>query len=87
MKLKITQAGYQTFNGMLGDVTFVEGVSVADVSKESAAGITAIYQAEFIEEVPELTEAPDADVETTAEADPSKAEAKDESEVAPTDPV
>ena len=48
MKLKITQAGYTAFNGQLGDLVFANGESTTDASPESAAGIAAIYQVEFV---------------------------------------
>lgn len=34
MKIRIVQTGYETFTGLLGDVKFENGVSVADVSKQ-----------------------------------------------------
>lgn len=34
MKIRIVQTGYETFTGLLGDVKFEDGVSVADVTKQ-----------------------------------------------------
>ena len=43
MKIRIIQAGYETFTGLLGDVKFEDGVSVADVSAEQFAYVRAMF--------------------------------------------
>lgn len=48
MKIKITQPGSESYTGFLGDVQFFGGVSVGDISEQSAAGIAAIYAIERI---------------------------------------
>lgn len=50
MRIKLVQSGYETFTGGLGNVDFVDGLSVGSVSKESAAGIAAILQTEVVTE-------------------------------------
>lgn len=43
MKIRIVQAGYETFTGLLGDVKFEGGVSVRDVSEQQAAYVGAMF--------------------------------------------
>lgn len=52
MKIRITQSGYQTFTGLLGDVKFEGGTSVNEVSDQQAAYVAAMFTVEsFSEEV------------------------------------
>lgn len=48
MKVKITQGGWQTFCGHLGQVLFENGVSVEDISKGDAAFLAGILQIEEV---------------------------------------
>jgi hypothetical protein len=48
MKLKITQAGNQTYTGYLGTTEFDNGVSVDDVSQREALRLGAILSVEFV---------------------------------------
>lgn len=43
MKIRIVQAGYESFTGLLGDVKFEGGVSVRDVSEQQAAYIGSMF--------------------------------------------
>lgn len=43
MKIRIVQAGYETFTGLLGDVKFEGGVSVREVSEQQAAYVGAMF--------------------------------------------
>jgi len=43
MKIRIIQVGFETFTGLLGDVHFQDGVSVADVSEQQAAYVRAMF--------------------------------------------
>ena len=48
MKVKITQSGWSSFCGHLGQVLFENGVSVEDVSKGDAAFLAGILQIEEV---------------------------------------
>lgn len=48
MKLKITQGGWSSFCGHLGQVLFENGLSVEDVSKGDAAFLAGILQVEEV---------------------------------------
>jgi hypothetical protein len=48
MKIRIVQAGYETFNGLLGDVKFENGLSIKDVSGEQAAYVRSIFTTEEV---------------------------------------
>lgn len=50
MKIRIVQAGYETFTGLLGDVKFEDGVSVKDVSAEQFAYIRSMFVVEEVAE-------------------------------------
>jgi hypothetical protein len=63
MKLRLTQAGYESYTGLLGNLHFTNGTSDLDVSVETAAGIANILQCERIDGV-----ADDGDMDIT---DPS----------------
>jgi hypothetical protein len=52
MKIKITEAGSESFNGWIGDVEFVNGLSVADQSEQAIAHVGAIYSTELVEDAP-----------------------------------
>ena len=43
MKIRIVQTGYETFTGLLGDVKFEDGVSIADVSEQQAAYVGSMF--------------------------------------------
>lgn len=67
MKIKITQAGSESFNGWIGDVEFVNGVSVTDQPEQAIAHVGAIYSIELVEDVQA-----EAEVETEVEAKVTK---------------
>lgn len=50
MKIKITEAGNEAFNGWIGDVEFVNGVSVEDQPEQAVAHVGAIYSIELVED-------------------------------------
>lgn len=54
MKVRIVQAGFETFSGLLGDMKFEGGVSTKDVSAEQLAYIRAMFVIEEFEEAEEL---------------------------------
>lgn len=47
MKLRLTQSGYEKFNGILGHIEFVDGLSSSDVSQADAARITCAINARW----------------------------------------
>lgn len=49
MRIKLTQAGYENFTGMLGAVEFVDGSSDYGVSPQQASGILNIVEGEMVE--------------------------------------
>ena len=67
MKIKITQAGSESFNGWIGDVEFVNGVSVTDQPEQAIAHVGAIYSIELVEDVQA-----EAEVETEVEVKVAK---------------
>ena len=67
MKIKITQAGSESFNGWIGDVEFVNGVSVTDQPEQAIAHVGAIYSIELVEDVQAEAEA-EVEVKVTEEA-------------------
>lgn len=48
MKLKITQPGFETYTGLLADVTFTNGVSDRDVTAAEAANLTTLFRTELV---------------------------------------
>lgn len=50
MKIRIVQSGYETFTGLLGDVSFQDGVSKKDVSDQQAAYVGAMFTCESFED-------------------------------------
>lgn len=49
MKIKFTQPGYELFTGAFGDVEFVDGVSVDDVTDRQAQRIANLVQVETLD--------------------------------------
>lgn len=72
MKMRIVQAGFEGFTGLLGDVKFEDGVSVKDVSAEQFAYVRAMFVVEQVED-----EAQDQD-KTEDEEVPSEEQKQDE---------
>lgn len=50
MKIRITQSGYESFCGLLGDVKFDNGVSVSDASEQQVAYVAAMFTTETFED-------------------------------------
>jgi len=50
MKIRIVQAGYETFTGLLGDVKFENGLSVKDAAPEQFAYVRSLFVAEEVAE-------------------------------------
>jgi len=77
MKIKITQAGSESFNGWIGDVEFVNGVSVSDQPEQAIAHVGAIYSIELVEDVQAEAEAEvEAEVEVKVTEEVKTAEVK-----------
>ena len=49
MKLKIIQAGFESYSGQLGNVAFKDGVSLHDVNEIESAFVRALMVTEVIE--------------------------------------
>ena len=47
MKLRLIQAGYETFTGQMGAVFFEDGLSTGDVSEMDAVRMSAVFQCEW----------------------------------------
>lgn len=47
-KLKLTQPGYENFTGLLGAITFTNGLSDLEHSPETCAGVAAIMQCDRV---------------------------------------
>jgi len=75
MKIKITQAGSESFNGWIGDVEFVNGVSVTDQPEQAIAHVGAIYSIELVEDVQAEAEV-EAEVEVKVTEEVKTAEVK-----------
>jgi hypothetical protein len=58
MYLKLTQAGYETFNGTFGSIDFLDGVSVFSVSAQQAAGVSLVICCEEITDAQEANPVP-----------------------------
>jgi predicted nucleotidyltransferase len=48
MKVKLTQAGMETYSGLLGDVVFQDGVSSTELSAAQVAALLSIYVGEIM---------------------------------------
>lgn len=48
-KLKITETGFHTMTGLLGDIEFIDGVSAYPLTPNQAARICSAMRAEFID--------------------------------------
>lgn len=77
MKIRIVQSGYETFNGLLGDVRFVDGESVHEVTAQQASYVSAMFTCEMVEAEAEAPQA-DADQADADQADTPAADATDE---------
>lgn len=49
MQIKITQEGFESFTGAIGNVEFVDGTSVGHVSKLEAGTIGGLYTIEVVD--------------------------------------
>ena len=56
MKLKIVQSGFETYTGLLGDVTFTNGVSDRDLNAAEIANLTTLFAAELVADEEAVTE-------------------------------
>jgi hypothetical protein len=49
MKIRIVQHGFESFSGLLGDVRFEDGLSVAEVNAQQADYVRAMFVTEIVE--------------------------------------
>lgn len=50
MRLKLTQPGYENFNGQLGQIDFTDGLSDYGVSPRQAEGVTITIAGELVDQ-------------------------------------
>lgn len=60
MKLRITQAGMQSYTGLLADVWFADGVATTDMSEQQIAYVRSLFEVEEVSEEP--AEKPEGEV-------------------------